>query len=1124
MSLATLRARLAREPFFERLRAEAASLADEPEGAAPAGALRLKNMVGSTPAFALVEAQAGRGGVLLALLPDHDAAAYLQSDLEQILGTEHEVLLFPPSGHKPYDDEQVPESGPLILRADVLQRLREGFEGIIVSSAEAVAERVAPPDTVEAETLTVHVGDAVGPEALLERLVAQGFQVVEFVELPGEVAVRGGIVDVFPYAGDYPVRLEFFGDEVDSIREFDPQTQRSVSRRTHARLVPDLDRAVRSGGNALPFFDHLPLSSLLALFDAAPLAAAVNEVFRAAEIAHAVADGVAEDPPPTPTELFLSRPEFEVAVARRPRLLIGTFSPDADRVLELVAQPQPPFNSDVRRLRAHFRELREQGFDTHLLCDSPSQRSRLHELLAAPDEELDAVLAVESLHEGFVLPGARLAVFTDHQVFNRYHRPTARRRRRVTGGLSLRDIQGLTPGDFVVHVDYGVGRFGGLHKIRVREKLQEAVKLEFLGGDELFVNVGALHKLHKYTGKEGFQPRLTKLGSGQWERVKARTKKRVKDIARDLIQLYARRKAAPGFGFAADSTWQREMEASFRYEDTPDQAVAAATVKEDMEQATPMDRLVCGDVGFGKTEVAIRAAFKAVQDGKQVAVLVPTTLLAMQHYQTFSERLEKYPVRIAQLSRLVSASEQAYVLQRLRTGEVDIVIGTQRLAGKSVQFRDLGLLVIDEEQRFGVSVKERLRTLRAEVDTLTLTATPIPRTLQFSLLGVRDLSIIQTPPPNRQPVQTEIHSFDRDLIRDAILYEVNRGGQIFFVHNRVQTIDEMAAMLRALAPDVRIKVAHGQMKAEDLENVMKAFIDRQFDVLVSTNIVESGIDVSNANTMIINHAERFGLSDLHQLRGRVGRSDVKAFCYLLVSSVHSLTREARMRLQAVEELSDLGSGFAIAMRDLDIRGAGALLGAEQSGFIQDLGYETYHKILEEAVSELRQEEFSDLFQEDGLPPVDSSIDVEVDAYLPASYVSNNTERMNLYRRLADVEGPEQLDRFRTELVDRFGPVPDEVDALLEAAAMKPLAEALSLPRVSFKNQRLFLTFPEPDANQAFYDLLFQPLLARLESLDRRFVLKETTKKRLRAIVQEVPDLATARQILQTLQVSEPVEV
>jgi transcription-repair coupling factor (superfamily II helicase) len=1113
VSLDRIRSRFAETPFAASLRAASGSLT-------PGDSLRVRGAIGSTPAFAIAEAMAGRSGVLLAILPEHDSAAYLQSDLEQIIGGDRDVLAFPPSGNKPYDHEHVPDSALTIRRADVIQQLQAGFSGIVVTSAEALLERVPPRETVASETLTIRVGDMHPPDALLGRLVEQGFEVAEFVELPGEVALRGGILDAYPFAGDYPVRLEYFGDEIDSIREFDPQTQRSISRKTHARLVPDLAAGAGHRGAGVPFTSHLPPESLLALFDAERFGEIATGQLVTARAAYHDAAAQADGSPPDPEHLYLTSAALAASLAGFPSLLFGTFSPQGAGELVLEAQPQPPFNSDIRRLKTHLAELKRQGFDSHLLCDSASQRSRLRELLAEPDEEPDAHLSVESLHEGFLLPEIKLAVFTDHQVFNRYHRPTARKRQRITGGLSLRDLKGMTPGDYVVHVDHGVGRFSGLHKIRVRETLQEAVRLEFLGGDELFVNVGALHKLHKYTGKEGHQPRLTKLGSGQWERVKARTKKRVKDIARDLIQIYARRKASPGYSFSPDSTWQREMEASFRYEDTPDQALAAAAVKEDMEQPTPMDRLVCGDVGFGKTEIAVRAAFKAVQDGRQAAVLVPTTLLAMQHHATFTERLERYPVRIAQLSRLVLPADQKETLAKVATGEVDIIIGTQRLAGKSVGFKDLGLLVIDEEQRFGVAVKERLRKMRSEVDTLTLTATPIPRTLQFSLLGVRDLSIISTPPANRQPVQTEIHTFDKDLIRDAILYEVNRAGQVFFIHNRVQTIDEMAALLRALVPDVRIRAAHGQMKASDLEAVMEAFVERQFDVLVATNIVESGLDIANANTIIINHAERFGLSDMHQLRGRVGRSDVKAFCYLLVPSIHTLTREARMRLQAVEEFADLGSGFAIAMRDLDIRGAGALLGAEQSGFIQDLGYETYHKILEEAVSELREEEFAELFDRSAPSKVESVIDVEGDAFIPAPYVSNSTERMNLYRRLADVQDADKLDLFRQELVDRFGPIPREVDALLTAAAMKPFAESLRLPRVTFKNKRLFLTLPDPGEDAAFYERDFQPLLARLETLNHRFALKEGKNKRLRAIVQDVPDLPSALTVLDRLQPEE----
>lgn len=1119
VSLADLRSRFAETSFAHALRS---ALSDINSSAA----LRFKNTIGSTPALALAEAQKALARVgrprILVVMPDEDGAAYIRSDLEQVLGSDDAVLLFPPTGGKPYDLEQIQDTQPLIQRADVLRHLQEGFEGLVVTSVAALVELVPPPEAVQSETLTVRTGDSVEPEALVERLAGQGFEMVEFVAAPGEMALRGGILDVYPFAGEYPVRIEFFGDELDSIREFDPQTQRSVSRLGQTRLVPNLDGVGYAGAEYSPLTAYFADDAPIALFDADRLAEIAAEGFEAAAVAHANTEGHSETPLPSPAERFLSAEALSAALAGRPRLLFGTFSPEGTATLPLDAQPQPAFNSDMALLREHLAERRRQGFETLLLCDSASQRARLRDLLAPnEDDEPDARLLVESLHEGFVLPEIKLAVYTDHQVFNRYHRPTARRRRRTTGGLTLRDLQGLTVGDFVVHVDYGIGRFAGLYKIEVRGRQQEAVKLEFLGSDELFVNVNALHKLHKYSGKEGHQPKLTKLGSGTWERTKSRTKKRVKDIARDLIQLYAKRKAAAGHAFPSDTLWQREMEASFQYEDTPDQGAAAEAVKQDMEQPTPMDRLVCGDVGFGKTEIAVRAAFKAVQDGKQVAILVPTTLLAMQHYETFSDRLARYPVKIAQLSRFATAEEQKATMDGLKAGEVDIVIGTQRVTSKKMDFKNLGLLIIDEEQRFGVAAKERLRALRASVDTLTLTATPIPRTLQFSLLGVRDLSIISTPPPNRQPVQTEIHTFDQDLIRDAILYETNRGGQVFFVHNRVETIEEMATLLRSLVPNVRMRVAHGQMKASELEAVMHDFMAGGFEVLVSTNIVESGIDVGNANTILINHAERFGLSDLHQLRGRVGRSDQKAFCYLLVPSVHVLTREARMRLQAIEEFSDLGSGFNIAMRDLDIRGAGALLGAEQSGFIADLGYETYHKILEEAVQELRHEEFSDLFAHEPTPSDEANIDVDEDAFIPAPYVSNATERMNLYRRLADLRKEDDIARFRQELVDRFGPLPREVETLLEAVAMKPLAEALRLPKVTFKNQRLFLIFPDP-GDEVFYDRIMQPLLARLGGLDRRYVLKEGGKSKLRAIVQQVRSLSEAREVLERLQLDQPV--
>ena len=1075
VTLPDLRARLAALPFFDQVRRATAGLT-------PGAALRLKGTAGSLPAFVLADLLETQGGPLIALLAESESADYLRSDLEQLLGSDDRVLFLPPTGQEPYDPEKLTDTLPLVQRADALGRLRAGFTGILVTSVEAISELVPLPETVSDETLAVHVGDEVPPETLTERLTGQGFELVEFVSEPGEIALRGGILDVYPFAGGYPIRLEFFGDEVDQIREFDPQSQRSVSRLETARLVPNLGAERYTDAGHVTALDYLAAETPLALFDSQRLVELAAERFDAAAQAyrqHAEADGD-EDAPAPPAERYLTAGALAGAIGQRPRVLFGTFSDGGDVTLDLNATPQPSYNGDLKRLRA---DIESSAGDTVILCDSGSQKNRLWELLGGDLETgkpPPADLLVESLHEGFEISSARLAVYTDHQLFDRYHRPTARKRKKARGGLSLREIKALRPGDFVVHVDYGIGKFAGLQTITVREQKQEAVRLIFAGGDELFVNVAALHKLHKYTGKEGHQPRLTKLGTGAWDRLKSRTKKRVKDIARDLIQIYARRKASQGFAFKADTIWQRELEASFEFEETPDQAATIEAIKEDMQQAIPMDRLVCGDVGFGKTEVAVRAAFKAVQEGKQVAVVVPTTVLARQHAETFTKRMGRFPVRIAQLSRFVDKATQKETVAALAAGTVDVVIGTQRVLSKDVQFKDLGLLIVDEEQRFGVGAKEKLRKLRPNVDTLTLTATPIPRTLQFSLLGARDLSLIQTPPLNRQPVTTEIHTFSQDLIRDAILYEVGRGGQVFFVHNRVQTIDEMAAMVRALVPDVRVRTAHGQMPASTLEDAMLGFMDREYDVLVCTTIVESGLDVSNANTIIINHAERHGLADLHQLRGRVGRNDQHAFCYLLVPSIHSLTKEARQRLQAVEEFSDLGSGFNLSMRDLDIRGAGDMLGAEQSGFIEDVGFETYHKILDEAVQELRHEEFADVFadQDAAPPPPEPTVDVEDDVFIPADYVSNPVERLNLYRRLADLDTPQDVDAFRAELADRFGPAPPAIDTLLRLAAMRPLAMRLRLPRVTWKNGRLFLSIPEPSDDPYFHTHVFNPHCSR----------------------------------------------
>ena len=1112
-SLDDLRQHLSTLPFFADVRREVPRL--------QAGdRLRLKGTAGSLPAFVLADLLTAHGGPLVAILGESESADYLRSDLEQILGSDDRVLFLPPTGQEPYDPDQLADTLPLVQRADALARLRDGFDGILVTSIEAMSDLVPPPETVSDETMVVKVGDEVSPEDLLDRLTGQGFEPVEFVSSPGELALRGGILDVYPFAGGFPIRLEFFGDEIDSIREFDPQTQRSVSRTESARLVPNLDDASSGDGQRVTPLAYVSRETPLILFDAERLGEIAQDRFELATQHYAERPEDASDAAP-PEQQYLTADTVGKLWSQHPVLLFGTFAGNASSTLTLDATPQPAYNSDLKRLREDLEHTEASGRTTLVLCDSPSQRDRLVELLGGDLEtgkQPHATLLVESLHEGFELASARLAVYTDHQLFNRYHRPTARKRKKARGGLTLRDVQALKPGDFVVHIDYGIGKFAGMQTITVREQKQEAVRLVFSGGDELFVNVTALHKLNKYTGKEGHQPRLTKLGTGAWDRLKSRTKKRVKDIARDLIQIYAKRRASAGHAFKGDSIWQRELEASFQYEDTPDQAAAVEAVKEDMQQAVPMDRLVCGDVGFGKTEVAVRAAFKAVQDGKQVAVVVPTTILARQHVETFRERMDRFPVKVAQLSRFVTPKDQKEVVKQLAGGEVDVVIGTQRVLSKDVKFKDLGLLIVDEEQRFGVGAKEKLRKMRPNVDTLTLTATPIPRTLQFSLLGARDLSLIQTPPPNRQPVVTEIHTYSTDLIRDAILYEVQRGGQVFFVHNRVQSIAEMAAQIQALVPDVRVRYGHGQMASSELEQVMLDFMDRKFDVLVSTTIVESGLDVSNANTIIVNHAERHGLADLHQLRGRVGRNDQKAFCYLLVPSVHTLTREARQRLQAVEEFSDLGSGFNLSMRDLDIRGAGDMLGAEQSGFIEDVGFETYHKILDEAVQELRHEEFAELFADEGtLPPApEPTVEVDDDVFIPQDYVSNPVERLNLYRRLADITTDEDVTTFRAELEDRFGPIPHEVETLLALAAMKPGAQRLRLPRVAWKNKRLFLTVPDQNSDPTFYTHVWQDLLDALGASPNRFVMKESRTGRLRAIVQDVPSLSAARDLLDRL--------
>ena len=1068
---------------------------------------------GSLPAFLLHAAWAATGRFLVCLLPNPDDALFLHSDLLQLSVPPEHLLLFPPSGRMPYDQEQLAHSQAQVQRVDALQRLSEGFSGLVVTSTLAATERTPTKNTLEIASRTLVLGDTVEPGTLIRELVDQGFARVRFVEQPGEVAWRGGIVDVYSYAGDYPVRLEFLGDDIESLREFDARTQRSVSSLEHVRIVPQLERFAATSVEYSSLFDYIPKDSRLVLFDSLGFQALVNDRMQEATSRHEAADPALNLA--APEQRYMDYGALEKQLLRWPRLLLGSFTEaDGMEAWSARSRPQPAFARQLTLLRSALEATAENGGHTFVCCDSSGQMERLTDLLQFARDAGQVTFFVQSLHQGFELPEVGLALYTDHEIFGRYHRP-ATRKTKAQGGIRLHELRSLKPGDFVVHTEYGVGSFAGIRKIVVRDKEQEAVRLHYQGGDVLYVNVHALHKLHKYTAKEGTAPRLTKLGSGQWERSKRKAKSRIKDIARDLIKLYAQRKAATGFQFQPDTVWQREMEAAFPYEDTPDQFTAAEDIKRDMEATAPMDRLVCGDVGFGKTEVAIRAAFKAAQEGKQVAILVPTTVLARQHLDTFAQRLEPFPVRVEMLTRHRTGAAARAILSDLKDGKVDVLIGTHRIISKDIIFKDLGLLIVDEEQRFGVGVKERLRQLRVNVDTLTLTATPIPRTLQFSLMGARDLSLIHTPPPNRQSIVTEIHSFDKQLIKDAILYEVSRGGQVFFLHNRVQSIEDTASMLRDLIPGVRLQIAHGQMRAADMERVMTAFIDRKFDVLVSTTIIENGLDIPNANTMIIHHAQRFGLAELHQLRGRVGRSDRKAFCYLLVPSIHALTRQARQRLRAVEQITELGGGFQIAMRDLDIRGAGNVLGGEQSGFIADLGFDTYQQVLDEAVRELRADEFPSLSAEASVPPaVDAVVDVQDEAALPIYYVESDLERLGLYRRISEAPTPKDLADIQSEIRDRFGALPQGAQNLFRAALLRLHALRLRLPRVQYRNQRLFLHLALDDAH--FRDVLLQPLLEKLDGSSFRYVMKETKKGVPRAIVQQVPSLQAAVDLMASL--------
>jgi transcription-repair coupling factor (superfamily II helicase) len=1021
-------------------------------------ATRIKGLSGSLDAVLVATSFRMHPRPYVVVLSQREEAAYFQNDLQNLLG--QEILLFPMSYKRPYEFEEV-ENANVLLRTEVLNTLSSAATHIVVTYPEALGEKVITRKSLSANTFSVGVGATLDVPFLEEFLHSYGFEKTDFVYEAGQFAVRGGIIDVYSFAHELPYRIELFGNEVDSIRSFDPGSQLSVESLEHVNLLPDVQaRLVQEERQSL--FEFIAQDSVLWFKDYELAADVVQQGFDKASQSFdkivAAAGGAAVAL--KPEALFDHRSHFLQLTKVFHRVEFGNrFSLPAAQVFEWPSSPQPAFHKNFELLANNLIEYQARGYANAIAAEMPKQQERLTNIFEEIHPELKFATVEFPLREGFVDHQMKLVCYTDHQIFERFHRYHAREKFTKSKALTLRELRTLQPGDFVTHIDHGIGKFAGLEKRIVNGHEQEAIRLVYRDDDVLYVSIHALHKISKYTGKEGAPPPISKLGSQEWESKKAKVKKKVKDIAKELIELYAKRKSAPAFAFSRDSYLQAELESSFIYEDTPDQARATEDVKRDMENPHPMDRLICGDVGFGKTEVAIRAAFKATTDGRQVAVLVPTTILAMQHQRTFSERLKELPVTIEYISRFRSDQEIKKTIGRVKEGKVDILIGTHRIISKDVEFKDLGLLIVDEEQKFGVKVKDRLKELKVNVDVLTLTATPIPRTLHFSLMGARDLSIISTPPPNRQPVTTELHTFHETIVRDAISFELRRGGQVFFVHNRINDIEEVANLIFRLVPDARIGIAHGQMEGDRLEKTMLKFISGEYDVLVSTNIIESGLDIPNANTIMINQAHMFGLSDLHQMRGRVGRSNKKAFCYLLTQPAALLTADSRKRLAALEEFSELGDGFKVAMRDLDIRGAGNLLGAEQSGFINDLGFEAYHKILDDAVQELKENDFKDLFANELAEKArvlvqDCVIETDLEILIPEFYVANISERLSLYARLDNLKSTEELAQFDRELRDRFGDPPESVTELIQTVRLRWLGEQAGFEKISLKNGNL----------------------------------------------------------------------
>ena len=1081
-----------------------------------------KGLIGSSLSFLVQHVFKNLDKSILILANDKEDAAYLTNDLEKIVDDKH-VHFFPGSYKKPYQIEDV-DNANVLLRAEVLNRINSKKKPVvIVSYPDAIFEKVVTRKELEKNTLKMAIGDNLSIDYVNEVMFEYQFKRVDFVAEPGEFSVRGGILDVFSFSNDNPYRIEFFGDEVDSIRTFDVETQLSIEKQKKITIIPNVENK-KSQEKRENFLDYIAKDTLLFIKNPDLLFTRLDKLYaKAEEIYSNLNSEIARTPP---ENMFVNQESFIrnsldftiVDIAIKP--IYKTVE-----TIEFNIQPQPSFNKQFNLLKENLNDNSLNGIQNYLFCANDNQAKRFKEIIDSVDDSPEKFRnftpVVLSIYEGFIDLDIKAACYTDHQIFERYHKFSLKNGYTKKQAYTLKELTALNIGDYVTHIDHGIGKFGGLQKIQVDGKFQETIKLIYAENDIVYVSIHSLHKISKFNGKDGVAPKVHKLGSNTWKVLKQKTKARVKHIAFNLIQLYAKRRLEKGFAFAPDSYLQAELESSFIYEDTPDQFKATNDVKADMESERPMDRLVCGDVGFGKTEVAIRAAFKAVDNSKQVAILVPTTILAFQHYKTFSERLKGLPVRVEYLNRFRTGKVKAQILADLADGKVDIVIGTHQLVNKTIKFKNLGLLIIDEEQKFGVAAKDKLKTIANNIDTLTLTATPIPRTLQFSLMAARDLSIITTPPPNRYPVETNVVGFNEETIRDAISYEIERGGQVYFINNRIENINEVAGMIQRLVPNARVGIGHGQMDGKKLEELLLAFMDGEFDVLVATTIIESGLDVPNANTIFINNAHHFGLSDLHQMRGRVGRSNKKAFCYFICPPYSAMTEEARKRIQALEQFSDLGSGFKIAMKDLEIRGAGDILGGEQSGFINDIGYDAYQKIMNEAVDELKENEFKDLFEEENKPEnkvyvKEVNIDSDFEILLPDTYVNNISERYNLYTDLSNLKTEDELLTFEQELIDRFGPLPKQGKALLDSVRLKWKATKLGIEKIIMKQGKLTCYFISNQQSDFYQTNQFDKILNYARSNPMVAKLKEKNTKNGLRLLLTIDNIKSISKALQAL--------